>query len=431
MPPLMRKSWESDFIGKVKGISRGFIIREESRRLRLEYRSSDGKRSSKSLGYEWAALEDTATRAAVEKEIALIYEYIKQNDSFQQAVHKASNRLQTNASVNDWNKALERFKDFKLNFENTIDERTTWEAGYVPVLTTAVKILSSDEPPSETHDLFEASLRRWKPGSRSRQSASQRLAQYLRFCVERMNFPISWTPPKDLSQFIGVVNRNKADAPPSIKGCPIEDEEILRIIDAIENKAINAINSRDRDSAAKWNNAFKLMILYGLRPIELLHLRVAKDEISGEPTLWCDYEKRGGAGKTKPRRLLQLPLCRDGEQVRWNVFDLLRAGLLELPPLTAKDGPSGAARKYLRKNSTWLSLEAELAARKENLVVYTFRHSYSLRGHKLGIDGGSMALAMGHSYRTHCDEYPWASQSNMVAAFDSALKRAYKTGVAT
>jgi integrase len=54
-------------------------------------------------------------------------------------------------------------------------------------------------------------------------------------------------------------------------------------------------------------------------------------------------------------------------------------------------------------------------------VPYSFRHSYSLRGHQLGIDAGSVALTMGHSYEVHCRSYPWASDSGAAVAYERAL----------
>jgi integrase len=54
-------------------------------------------------------------------------------------------------------------------------------------------------------------------------------------------------------------------------------------------------------------------------------------------------------------------------------------------------------------------------------VPYSFRHSYSLRGHQLGIDAGSVARSMGHSFEVHCRSYPWASDPGTAAAFARAL----------
>jgi hypothetical protein len=41
-------------------------------------------------------------------------------------------------------------------------------------------------------------------------------------------------------------------------------------------------------------------------------------------------------------------------------------------------------------------------------------------GHLRGIDGGSVALSMGHSFEVHCRSYPWASTAGDAAAFERA-----------
>ncbi len=52
---------------------------------------------------------------------------------------------------------------------------------------------------------------------------------------------------------------------------------------------------------------------------------------------------------------------------------------------------------------------------------YSLWHSYSIRGHLLDIEIGSMSLSMGHSIETHCREYPWATKSATTNAFELAL----------
>ena len=50
-----------------------------------------------------------------------------------------------------------------------------------------------------------------------------------------------------------------------------------------------------------------------------------------------------------------------------------------------------------------------MAKRGESLGCYSFRHSYSLRGHQLGIDEGrSVSDAMGHTLRTHLESHDYA-----------------------
>ena len=421
-------------MNNVRALLAGLTVSAGGEVLKIYYRPPGQKGAGVRLGIKWRELEDANRAVEAYNQIKEIARLLAEGNTLKAAKAKSQNHALVNASDLSWDKALAKFKDHKLHFENSIDEAKTWKKDYAPVLDKAVAFLNSDEVPSRTHDLFEGVLREWKPGSRRRQKSAQNMAQFLRYCVERMDFPAIWFPPKDLGQFVGVANQNKAEAPKKIKGCAIDDQSILRIIDSLENKVSTHVNPRDQESALRWTNAVKLMALYGLRPIELQYLRVDKDEMTGNFVLWCDYEKRSGGGKTKPRKLEPLPLVRDGVAVKWNVFELMQINQLELPPLKESDGPAGAARKYLLRNPAWKSLRSELAAQKKNLVVYTFRHSYSLRGHKLGIDGGSMALAMGHSYRTHCEEYPWASEGNMTSAFEMARKSqalAAGTGVAT
>ena len=58
-----------------------------------------------------------------------------------------------------------------------------------------------------------------------------------------------------------------------------------------------------------------------------------------------------------------------------------------------------------------------------NLVPYSFRHYYSLRGHIAGIDSGSMASSMGHSIEAHHRAYPYSSKASTTNAFRQARER--------
>jgi integrase len=165
----------------------------------------------------------------------------------------------------------------------------------------------------------------------------------------------------------------------------------------------------------------RLMAELGLRPIELLHLSVRTDPSTKELYWWCSYEKRSGGGITKPRRLWPLPLQGGrGEQPSWHLLQRWQAKLIELPPLRAGNGASDAISTYLNRREGWRSLRAQLEANGQRLSCYSFRHSYSVRGHQRGVDNGSLALAMGHSIEVHCRSYPWATEAGAAAAFARA-----------
>ena len=67
----------------------------------------------------------------------------------------------------------------------------------------------------------------------------------------------------------------------------------------------------------------------------------------------------------------------------------------------------------------------EMMRNKEgaNIVPYSFRHYYSLRGHIAGIDSGSMAKSMGHSIEAHHRNYPYSSEASTTNAFKLARER--------
>ena len=92
-----------------------------------------------------------------------------------------------------------------------------------------------------------------------------------------------------------------------------------------------------------------------------------------------------------------------------------------LPSLQNKNGVGEACLKYLKRQNCWKQLIKNVEKRNERAGSYSFRHSYSVRGHLLDIDNGSMSLAMGHSIETHCREYPWATKSATTNAFEIAL----------
>lgn len=164
----------------------------------------------------------------------------------------------------------------------------------------------------------------------------------------------------------------------------------------------------------------------GLRPIELLYLSIKLDPITNQTHWWCSYEKRTGGGITKPRRLWPLPLTESNTKtsgplaVEWNLQSRWQAKLIKLPPLQSSNGAADSIAKYLKNRPGWQSLKAQIESEDERLSCYSFRHSYSVRGHQRGIDNGSMALAMGHSIEVHCRSYPWATEAGAEASFSKA-----------
>ena len=308
----------------------------------------------------------------------------------------------------NWTQCLTNFQRYKTEHENAITQKT-FEHDYQKVLIDAVQLLEGNQPPTTPADLIELCIRDWPPGSATRKRRTNSLCQFLEYCVTRENAPVSWLPPKDRKTHIG----RKAANAKTQKKHPLTDKEITDLITDISTT----------EAGSRWGNALKLLTVYGLRPVELTHLHV-RETPKGEKYLFCSYEKRSGGGITKPRRLEALPI----ENTDWKLLALLDAKLIELPKLSAEgNGVAEQIRKYLERRKAWLALKEKVKSRNEELGTYSFRHSYSVRGHKLGIDTGSMSSAMGHSLEVHCREYPWATDATTQSAFDRARQLANHT----
>ncbi|WP_255142796.1 site-specific integrase [Synechococcus sp. EJ6-Ellesmere] len=378
-------------------------MREQRGGVRLLIRKPGGSMESLVLPFAWTRLEVGAILARVRN----VYLLTLQGHGLQEAGEIADGKAVN--SQRDWSAALVAFRRQKLEHGAAI-KPTTWATSYEPVLTMALQLLESGQPPGSTVDLLDACLRDWAPGSRMRQIRAQSLAQFLRHCVEREHFPELWRPPADLRSCIGV--SAAATAPGHRKGDALSDLEILALIDGLPSDA----------PGLRWADALRLLAELGLRPIELQHLAVRQEPGSGDWIWWCSYRKRSGGGMTAPRRIHPLPLTDwDGGRPQWNLLERWRAGLIELPPLGSVPGASDALATYLGRQDGWRSLRQRLEARGERAVPYSFRHGYSLRAHQLGIDPGSVALSMGHSLEVHLRSYPWASQTGTAAAFARAL----------
>ncbi len=168
-------------------------------------------------------------------------------------------------------------------------------------------------------------------------------------------------------------------------------------------------------------DALKLISLLGLRPVELLHLDVKKDE-NGEPYWFCSYQKKSSKGMTKPRVIYELPLIDDDGNVQeWNMISRWQLKDIRLPSLHGKGGAAGFLRDLLRSVVAWVSLENIVKARGENFGLYSLRHSYSVRGTSRNINVGSLAESMGHEQRTHEEAYQKATKKTNKAAFANAM----------
>lgn len=195
-------------------------------------------------------------------------------------------------------------------------------------------------------------------------------------------------------------------APKRTVKATLTDEQILDLIDACPS--------------AEWRHVLALMATYRLRPEELFHLDVRVNQATGKRQFWCSYEKASGEHRTKQRWLHAVHLT-DAEGMEW-FTDLVAAwdaDLLKLPPLKER---GEAISQYLRRQRILQQWRSEDAAAGKVLKPYALRDSYSLRAHLRGIPSASVATAMGHGDKTHCDHYVWATEDTTSMVFERLLR---------
>ena len=397
------QAWVKGFRVSIRtSTAEGWWVREHRDRMRLEVKTADGRMTSVALHFDWAKGQTGDAVARVRS----IYRLVGEGHTLKTAATLAAGEAP--AAPIDWPAVAERFRVQKLQQGTTVKPEA-WEAHYLPVVSAAVELLCSRKAPMNPADLMDQCIRAWPPGSRTRQIRAQSLAQFLRFGVHRAGLPVLWVPPSELRQHVGTKSREAASA--TQKGDPFTDQQILNFIDGLPQN----------EAGCRWADSVRLMAELGLRPIELLHLTIRADSATREPYWWCTYRKRSGGGSTDSRRLFPLPLiAEDGQASSWNLMQRWQANLIELPPLNSGNSPADCIKTYLSRQQSWKSLRQVMAANAQRAVPYSFRHSYSLRGHQRVIDAGSMAHAMGHSFEVHCRSYPWASAAGTIAAFQRA-----------
>jgi integrase len=295
-----------------------------------------------------------------------------------------------------WPALVELYRDHKLCSGEV--KAATWERMYRPRMGLMVELLAdrSSGGPADADGLLRLTAQQWaeRPGCRTRQLQVQYTAGLLRWLVQQGALSQEWSPPQDLSPYIGRSRQQRTVT------TPMAVEHILAMVQAIPDQ--------------RWRLCFQLIAAYGLRPEEIQHLELRQGR------LWCLYEKVAARGKTKPRPLRLLP-C-DQWTAAWNLEATFSAD--RLPPMRPGHGAQDISQ-YLRRRSLWMELKRDYEAQGEKLVLYSCRHAYAHRAHVIcDLPPKVVAAAMGHSVQTHLAAYSrWCGDDVVDDAFAKAEQR--------
>ena len=179
-----------------------------------------------------------------------LYKLMAEGHSLKSAAEIAEGRA--SAAVMDRAAAVGRFNVQKMEHGRAI-KPISWDRSYGPALAAAVPLLTGRKPVSIPANSMDPVIRLWPPGSKERQVRAQSLAQFLRYCVTREQFPALWMPPTDLSSHVGAKGTHRGTIK---KGDPMADQQI-----------INLITSLPLDGpGCRWGDAPRLMAELGLSP---------------------------------------------------------------------------------------------------------------------------------------------------------------------
>lgn len=387
----------------------GWSICEQSGRVKISRRWSDGSSSAVTLPLAWERSSSTAVVnwiSAIHQRMETAGLSLKAAAELQATaagVSRAPSDRQAQASDGsiNWQEVVTRFTKHKTS-DTGACRPDSFERSYGLTLRQFLEVIQRKPLPRDARTVL-GTLRDsfgGAPGSTGRRLRIQYSAQLLRFAVEHCGAPEAWRPPPDLSSFIG-----KAKGAGSDDGTPIHDAQLIRLLGGIPDP--------------RWRMAVGLCAVYGLRPVELRHIRPSADGRG----LHCSYVKETARGGTRPGDVLGIdPIGMPGLAQQ-----LLRdLDQIPMPPLgNASNTVATAMSTYLRRRPIWRELRAEAAAQGEQLTCYSFRHGYALRAHLVAeLPPRVAAQQMRHSLQTHLRHYGrWCDKETAAAAMERALAK--------
>jgi integrase len=260
-----------------------------------------------------------------------------------------------------------------------VSERT-WQRIYAPPLRRLIETAGERSWPTD-ESLLLATLRAWRPNSRARQLAHDR--------IRRMWRQAGWEWPAEAAELRG--NGKAAASPEGVRS--FTDGELQELRARIE-RSIARHKLTPADLVA-WD----CLMVFGLRPAELQGLEITTQQ--GVPIAKVSREKRSSKGASGIRNVPAVPPAGwpddfHGLGKRWNEHGLP-------PALVAYWSPGEKMAQQLarlqKQQPVGIALDAEL-------TPYSCRHAFALRlAQQVGLHVREAAELMGHSPAVHLSTY--------------------------
>ena len=397
------ESWEAGLRAAIRADKPGWTVQNKRGQIQLIWRPP-GTESKQTvvLPLPWDKKSTAKATLLVNKIAKLIAE--GQHGTLKGALADAQAVSNTMKAGLYWPEIVASLKDSLQTGRNEILDET-WKCNYQRYCEEALRVLAKGKV-IDGHGLLQETLKKWAGMPPSRAACTIALKNLTQHAVSRFKAPACW--------LIDMASGKELTGKPAKKKikATLDDAEMRYLIDGVAKRN------------PEWANVLRVLCLFGLRPIELQHLMPKMRDDGVTRGVWCTYEKNCGGALTDQRWLEPLPITdADGEPLQWNLVELMHAGLLELPQ--SRDGGDRKldghyVEQFLKRQPEWIELKAKKANEGEWLRPYSFRDSFSLRGHRQKVEVGAVADAMGHSLEVHCRSYRWASAATTKAAFAGA-----------
>ena len=339
-------------------------------------------------------------------------------------------------SIKGWEKIADEYKNSRIGSgevkESNYGTNEKYKIDRVLKLINAPKNAAHDG--KQVIEKYNAKYLKDVPtGGRGRVTTFGDLKRFLKFAVKDMGADTKWLPPakEEISKLIG--KRTKAN--PKNSTIPVKPDQLFKLLDSLYEKP-------------ELRLAVALVGLYGLRPAELMALKVE------DGNLYVGHVKRNqytNVEAQQARRVMALDLKelpKEGEKV----LKQFASGEVKLPPailslqdekaMTAKNEERAKAvdkdgnpkpkpplsafkecghrfKQYLDRHPYWQSLVKEI----DGLTPYGLRHGFAWRGAKYyprSIPPRDLAALMGHDPVTHQRHYgKWTDEADIALTVES------------
>ena len=283
----------------------------------------------------------------------------------------------------------------------------TWQSNYEVYIDEAIQVLK-DHRPADGPTLLRLTARRWADHYSARAVCVSTLKGFTEFAVKDTRFraPGSWL----IDEFHAAPIRGQK--PEKLETAALADEEILELIQAVEARL-----------GEGWRNVLITLVGLGIRPYELTTIE-ARTNSDGELQMYSTYRKAGGAQRTEPRWLEEVPLVVEGIRHEFNIAAQWNSWAW---PQT-RDGfrreiTAHYVEQYLKKVDLWNRLRLEYIEDGLKVVPYSCRNSWNVRARSLGLPDQVLTRAFGNTPATNVRSYRQTTDALTRKAFREALGR--------